>query len=82
MNKRIFVGWSNGAFIKQLLEDLIEQHGPPDTVEYRNDDKEPFYYCTQCNEIRRVGEWFRTIDSDAPICPFCRAVGSEELREL
>jgi len=44
-DKRVFVGWNNGAFVTSVslnfqkdLEELIEQYGKPDTVEYR--DKE------------------------------------------
>jgi len=42
--KRIFVGWNNGTYITSVcsnfqyeLEKLIEQHGKPDTVEYREE---------------------------------------------
>jgi len=41
--KRIFVGWDNGAFVTSVsldfqkeIEELIEQYGKPDIVEYRD----------------------------------------------
>ncbi len=42
-DNRVFVAWNNGSFIvlgtgsmtKADFQELVEQHGPPDTVEFR-----------------------------------------------
>ena len=42
-DNRVFVAWNNGSFIvlgfggytASDFQELVEQHGPPDTVEFR-----------------------------------------------